>query len=145
MLEISEVLQTTRETAGVSLEEVSNDLEIPLLILKQIEEGNIGAFKDIFLLKGYLSDYAKYLGLNPEEVIDEFNEYLFEITSKIKVDEIAKAVKEKDAAEAKNTRIASPYTKASPIPEDKKAFLIIVLLTIVLALIIAWSIWQIIN
>ena len=143
MSEISEVLQSTREASGVSLEEVSNDLEIPLLILKQIEEGNIGAFKDIFLLKEYISDYAKYLGLNPEEVIDEFNEYLFEITSKIPMDEIARAAKEKEAEEAKSERIASPYTKASPVPEDKKKFVIIILVTFLLALIIIWSILQI--
>ena len=46
--EISEVLKSTREMSGVSLEEVSKDLEIPVLVLTQLEEGNIGAFKDIF-------------------------------------------------------------------------------------------------
>jgi len=143
--EISEILQSTREASGVSLEEVSKDLEIPLLILKQIEEGNIGAFKDIFLLKEYISDYAKYLGLDPEEVIDEFNEYLFEITSKIPMDEIAKAAKEKEAEESKIERVASPYTKAAPVPEDKKAFVIVLISTILLSLLILWSIWQITN
>ena len=48
--EISEVLKSTREMSGVSLEEVSKDLEIPVLVLTQLEEGNIGAFKDIFEL-----------------------------------------------------------------------------------------------
>ena len=55
--EISEVLKSTREMSGVSLEEVSKDLEIPVLVLTQLEEGNIGAFKDIFELKKYISDY----------------------------------------------------------------------------------------
>ena len=145
MSEISEALQSTREASGVSLEEVSKDLDIPLLILKQIEEGNIGAFKDIFLLKEYISEYAKYLGLNPEEVINEFNEYLFEKTSKIKVEEIAKAVKEKEAEEAKENRVASPYTKAVPVREDKRTMMIMIILITLLALILIWSVLQIIN
>ena len=144
MLEISEILQTTRETSGVSLEEVSKDLDIPLLVLTQIEEGKIGAFKDIFKLKEYIASYAKYLGINAEEVIDQFNEYLFEVTSKIKVDEITKAVKEKEAQEAKIDRIASPYTKSAELPQSKQKYIIIISVVIVLVLfVIIWSIWQI--
>lgn len=81
--------------SGLTLDEVSKDLEIPVLSLEQIEDGNIGAFKDIFVLKDYLESYAKYLGLDYEDVIDEFNEYMFEKTSKIPMEEIEKAVKEK--------------------------------------------------
>ena len=52
--DISEVLKSTREMSGLTLDEVSKDLEIPVLSLEQIEDGNIGAFKDIFVLKDYL-------------------------------------------------------------------------------------------
>ena len=61
MNEIGELLRTTREESGVSLEEASGDLEIKTLILENIEDGNIGCFKDIFVLKDYIYDYAKYL------------------------------------------------------------------------------------
>ena len=77
MKEIGELLKSTREESGVTLEEASNDLEIKTLILENIEDGNIGCFKDIFLLKEYIYNYAKYLGLESEKIIDEFNEYLF--------------------------------------------------------------------
>ena len=50
--------------SGLTLDEVSKDLEIPVLSLEQIEDGNIGAFKDIFVLKDYLESYAKYLGID---------------------------------------------------------------------------------
>ena len=43
--------------SGLTLDEVSKDLEIPVLSLEQIEDGNIGAFKDIFVLKDYLERY----------------------------------------------------------------------------------------
>ena len=77
MEEIAELLKETREESGIDLEEVSKDLDISEIILKNIEEGKIGSFKDIFVLKEYISDYAKYLGLDSEKIIDEFNEYLF--------------------------------------------------------------------
>ena len=140
MTEISEALMTTRETSGLTLEEVSKDLDISLLILEQIEQGNIGAFKDIFLLKEYIHTYAKYLGLDPEEVINEFNDYMFDITSKIPMNEIEKAAREKEAEEAKDNRIASPYTKAVVTKKDKQKYLITGIIIIAVILIIAWSI-----
>ena len=143
MTEISEVIRSTREASGVSLEEVSKDLEIPLLILEQIEEGNMGAFKDIFLLKEYINDYAKYLGLNPDEVIDEFNEYMFEVTSKIPMDEIEKAVRERAIEETKEIRVASPYTKAASTKQDKQFIIMLIIIIIFVILAIIWAIKQI--
>lgn len=143
MNEISEVMRSTREASGISVEEVSKDLEIPVLVLEQIEEGNIGAFKDIFLLKEYISDYAKYLGLNAEEVIDQFNEYMFEVTSKIPMDEIEKAARERASLETKEVRVASPYTKAAPTKQDKQFIMMIILIIILVILAIVWSIKQI--
>ena len=141
--EISEVLKSTREMSGVSLEEVSKDLEIPELILTQIEEGNIGAFKDIFELKGYILDYAKYLGLNPDEVVDEFNEFMFEKTSKIPMKEIEKAAKETATLEANDKRVASPYTKAVPIQNNREFVITIIIIIVLVILAVVWSVKQI--
>ena len=110
MDEIVLLLKTTRENSGVSLKEASEDLKINELILENIEKGSIGCFKDIFELKDYMKEYAKYLGLNPEKIIDEFNEYLFDYTSKIPTKEIEKKVRQKEKMEKKEKRIASPYT-----------------------------------
>lgn len=140
---ISEVLKGTREASGVSLEEVSKDLEIPLLVLEQIEEGNTGAFKDIFALKEYIKDYAKYLGLNPDEVIDEFNEYMFEKTSKIPMKEIEKAAREKASTEENPNRVASPYTKAAPKSSDKQFIIVLIVIVVLVILAVIWSIKQI--
>ena len=129
--------------SGVSLEEVSNDLEIPVLILTQIEEGNTGAFKDIFELKKYITDYAKYLGLNPDEFIDEFNEFMFEKTSRIPIETIEKAAKETAIEEANDTRIASPYTKTAPISNNKQFVITIIIIIILVILAVIWSIKQI--
>ena len=112
MNEIGEELQYARESSGVSLNEASKDLNIKVEILENIEDGRTGAFKDIFELKEYISSYAKYLGLNEEELIDEFNEYMFEYTSKIPIKEIEKTIELKIKEEKKeDDEIASPYTK----------------------------------
>lgn len=129
--------------SGLTLDEVSKDLEIPVLSLEQIEDGNIGSFKDIFVLKDYLESYAKYLGLDYEDVIDEFNEYMFEKTSKIPMEEIEKAVKEKEKEESESDRIASPYTKAAPIKSNKQFIFMLVLIVALVVIAIIWSIKQI--
>ena len=110
MKEIGEVLKETRENTGLSLEEVASDLKLRPSQIENIEAGNIDAFKDIFYLKYFIKEYAKYLGLSYDELIDEFNEYLFDYTSKISLDDIKKAKKKADRKEKKQKRIASPYT-----------------------------------
>ncbi len=143
MNEIGELLRTTREESGVSLEEASGDLEIKTLILENIEDGNIGCFKDIFVLKDYIYDYSKYLGLEPEKIIDEFNEYLFEYTSKIPLEDIEKAMKEQQKEEIVNNKIVSPYTTSTKKTNNVLVIALIVALAVLVLLVVFWSINQI--
>lgn len=143
MNEIGELLRSTREESGVSLEEASGDLEIKTLILENIEDGNIGCFKDIFVLKDYIYDYAKYLGLEPDKIIDEFNEYLFEYTSKIPLEDIEKAMKEQQKEEIPQQKIVSPYTNSTKKPINKVALLLLIALGVLVVLILFWSVKQI--
>lgn len=109
MKEIGEKLKEARENMGISINEVSEDLNVSVKQIEDLESGNMEVFKDIFYLKYFIRDYAKYLGLNKEDLVDEFNEYLFDYTSKLSLEEIKKAQKEekKDKIEKK---IRSPYT-----------------------------------
>lgn len=109
MKEIGEKLKEARDNMGISIEEVCSDLKVPAKQIEDIESGNMDAFKDIFYLKYFIRDYAKYLGLNKEDLVDEFNEYLFDYTSKLSLDEIKKARKE-DKKEKIEKKIKSPYT-----------------------------------
>ena len=88
MKEIGEYLKQARLKNGVSLDEVSEDLNMSVVQLENMEEGNVRAFKDVFLLRGYVKDYAKYLGLNVNMVLEEFNDFMFEKTSKISLENI---------------------------------------------------------
>ena len=87
MKEIGEKLKEARENMGITIEEVATDLNIPKKQVENLEEGSMESFKDIFYLKYFIRDYAKYLGLNKEDLVDEFNEYLFDYTSKLSLEE----------------------------------------------------------
>lgn len=108
MKELGEYLKHTRISNGVSMEEAAEDLELSTSQLENIESGNIRAFKDVYSLKQYVRQYAKYLGLEPEKVVDEFNGFLFEHTSKISLDDIKEAQRKLEEKEEK--KIKSPYT-----------------------------------
>lgn len=120
MKEIGEALKETRESIGISIEEAANDLKLKPSQIENIEAGNKDAFQDVFYLKYFIRDYSKYLGLDYEDMIDEFNEFLFDYTSKISLDDIKKAKKSVENKEAKEkNKISSPYTKE---PEKKKKY-----------------------
>ncbi len=106
MKEIGEQLKEARESMGVSIEEAAEDLKLIPSQIENIENGNLEAFQDVFYLKYFIRDYAKYLGLDKDELVDEFNEYLFDYTSKLSIEDIKK---ENKRIEEEN-RIRSPYT-----------------------------------
>ena len=143
MNEMGNMLRVTRESSGVSLEEASNDLNIKQIILENIEDGKIGAFKDVFQLKTYISEYAKYLGLDGEKLVDSFNEYMFEYTSKIPIKDIKKAVQEQEKDEKGIEKIVSPYTK-EPKKHSMKFYVFLYIVALLIGIVIlAWSIKQI--
>lgn len=110
MKEIGETLKETRENMGLSIEEVSTDLKLRPIQIENIESGNAESFKDVFYLKSLIREYSKYLGLDHDDMVDEFNEYLFDHTSRISMDDIKKAKKKSMKKEKKVNRVASPYT-----------------------------------
>ena len=114
--DIGSLFLDTREAAGLSLEEVSSDLNLEKVILENIEDGKTGAFQDIFALKKYISNYAKYLGLDADKIVDEFNEYVFETTSKIPVKDIEKEIEEN--TKGNEEKVFSPYTRHEKKPNN---------------------------
>ena len=109
--EIGEKLKATREEMGISLEEAAEDLKLRTNQVEDIENGNMESFKDIYCLKGFIHDYAKYLGLDCDKIIDEFNEYLFDYTSKISLEDIIEAKKKiNNVVEEPEKKVFSPYT-----------------------------------
>lgn len=109
MKEIGEKLKEARENIGITIEEAAEDLKLEPIQIEQIESGDMDSFQDIFYLKYFIRDYSKYLGLNKEDMVDEFNEYLFDYTSKISLEDIKNARKKVEKKDDSKT-IHSPYT-----------------------------------
>lgn len=131
MKEIGEYLREERRKNSVSINEASEDLDINPSLLEAIEEGNSKAFKDIFELKDIVRSYAKYLGLNVEEVLDEFNDFIFEKTSKISLDDIRKV-----KSEEKTNRVTSPYTKIKHTRYDIAPIVLLVSVLLFISLVV---------
>ena len=131
MKEIGLKLKEARESIGISIEEAAEDLKIRPSQIENLEQGNNEAFSDLFYLKYFIRDYAKYLGLDKEDLVDEFNEYLFDYTSKLSLDDIKNAKKGK----VKTKKIKSPYTmeyksKLSWLPFVIYGVIVVLIITI---------------
>lgn len=141
MKELGEYLKETRIKHGVSLEEAASDLDVSKVLLENLESANTKAFKDVYDIKKIIKEYAKYLGLDEVKVQDEFNDFLFEHTSKISLDDILEAKKKKEEEEnaRKEKKISSPYTKVYkqkvkilPIVVGTFVFILLILLAILI-------------
>lgn len=132
MESIGEYLREERRKNGVSISEASEDLDINSSLLEAIEDGNSKAFKDIFELKDMIRSYSKYLGLDVNNILDEFNDYIFEKTSKISLDDIKKS----KTTEEKVNRVSSPYTKIKHTRYDLAPIVLIVAILLFISLIV---------
>ncbi len=131
MKELGEELSVLRKSNGVSKEEASNDLGITLTELDCLENGNFKVFKDVYELKRIILAYAKYLGLPEEKILDEFNDYLFEKTSRISKADIEELKKQEE-----EEKVSSPYTKVGKTRYDFAPIVLIIVLLMFISLIV---------
>jgi len=136
MKDIGERFKEKRESMGVKVREVCNDLGITEAQLENLEDGNINAFKDIFFLKELIKKYARYLDVDEEETINEFNEFVFDYTSKIPVKELTEQLKEIEEKEKEEKKVYSPYTRMVKQKEKNNNTLIYIILGILIVIFI---------
>ncbi len=67
-----DVLRQIREKKGIYLYEVALDTKIRVEILENIEHERFDALPQEVYLKGHVSNYARYLLLDPEKVADDY-------------------------------------------------------------------------
>ncbi len=134
MKELGEYLKQTRISNGVSIDEAAEDNNLSTSQLENIENGNVRAFKDVYKLKDYIRTYSKYLGLDPSKVADEFNDFLFEHTSKISLDDILEAKKKME--ETTEKKIKSPYTKEYKLKKDYRPLIYGILIVLIISILI---------
>jgi transcriptional regulator with XRE-family HTH domain len=70
---LGERFRAAREARGLSLSDVSEQVRIRSLYLAAIEEDNWKAIGAAVYVRGFLRTYARFLGLDPEEVVAAFN------------------------------------------------------------------------
>ena len=133
MKELGEQLSLLRKNNGVTLPEASNDLGISEKELESLENGNFKVFKDVYELKRVINSYAKYLGLDENLINDEFNDFLFEKTSKISISDIEKLKKKN---EEKEEKVSSPYTKIVKTRYDFAPIVLLVVLLVFISLVV---------
>lgn len=77
---LGKYLKEERELQNLSLEEVAEFTKIRKQFLNAIEEDSYELLPPAIYVKGYLTAYARYLGINPNEVVLRYQKYLEELT-----------------------------------------------------------------
>ena len=76
MASIGEQLKQIREDKNISLEEVANATKISKRYLQAIEEGNYGLIPGQTYVIGIIRNYARYLGLDPKPIIEQYSKLI---------------------------------------------------------------------
>jgi cytoskeletal protein RodZ len=70
---LGERFRAAREARGLTLSEVAEQIRIRSVYLAAIEEENWPSIGAPVYVRGFLRTYARFLGLDPEEAVGEFN------------------------------------------------------------------------
>lgn len=73
MAALGERFRAARESRGLTLSDVAEHIRIRSVYLAAIEEEQWGAIGAPVYIRGFLRTYARYLGIDPEEAVSEFN------------------------------------------------------------------------
>lgn len=69
MIKLGDLLKTKRNEKGLELSQVSESTKIPQKSLEALEEGNYDTFASEVYLKGFLKNYAKFLGVDTQKAL----------------------------------------------------------------------------
>jgi cytoskeletal protein RodZ len=82
---VGETLQLARERKGVDLYRAERDTKIRLRYLAALEDGDWDELPAPVYTKGFLRNYAIYLGLEPEEILDRWREEMEQLRTATRV------------------------------------------------------------
>ena len=119
MKSLGEFLRAERKARGITLEQISADTRISLDMLRAIEHGNAEQLPAPVLIKGFLKAYAEKIGLDPEEVIGEYQNLIEESG---------------DHQEG----IEKFHQQLQPPSSNKKLLVLVTALTLIIGLIFFW-------
>lgn len=76
MSSLGEQLKLTRESKGISLDYAADTLKISKRYLEALEENSFNVLPAQIYVRGFLSSYAKFLGLDPKVILDQYNKLM---------------------------------------------------------------------
>ncbi|MFH1624178.1 MAG: RodZ domain-containing protein [Pseudomonadota bacterium] len=76
MESFGEYLKRERVSRGISLEEISATTRVRKIFLEALERDDLGKLPAQVFVKGFLQAYAKYVGLDQEEVVARYRNYV---------------------------------------------------------------------
>ena len=71
---VGDVLRREREKQGLTIADIEKGTSIRGLYIEHIERGNIGELPGLVYAKGFVRNYAKFLRLNAEALVQQFAE-----------------------------------------------------------------------
>ncbi len=71
-MSIGEVLKKAREEKKLTLEQAQRDTKIQLKVLASLETDAFSKLPNPTYVKGFIKQYAQYLGLDPEPLLNEY-------------------------------------------------------------------------
>jgi cytoskeleton protein RodZ len=74
MEEIGRKLRETREQLGLTLEEAERTIRIRSSLLGALERGEFDSLPSATQARGFLHNYAEFLGIDPEELLRQYDE-----------------------------------------------------------------------
>ena len=104
-------------------------------MIENLESGNHKVFKDILELKDMVKIYAKYLGLDDEKLLGELDDFLFEKTSKISIEDIKERLKQEQEKKKNEKKVRTPYTIEF---ESKRNLTLVIIIVIAVLLLVVF-------
>ena len=79
MSSVGEILKNTREAKGITIEQVAEATSIRVLYLEAIESEQFNQVPGEVYLKGFIRNYANYIGLNGPAMVEKYKEQVFSL------------------------------------------------------------------
>lgn len=74
MQTVGEVLRAEREKQGLSVKDIEKGTSIRALYIQAIEDGNYSVLPGEVYLKGFIRNYASFLGLDPQNMMELYRQ-----------------------------------------------------------------------
>lgn len=120
-LRLGDLMRGERATLGKSLLDVQRELKIKASYIAAIENADASAFESPSFVAGYVRSYARYLGMNPDDVFAHFcREAGFQVSHGMSAAASGKMIK------AARNRVPvekrDPFVHASFVPQSEGLF-----------------------